>query len=155
MANELHSHALAQSTTEVRPESSSSTNMAEEMSISWSDDLSSPTDPHRIPWELSLFTLEGHPEASPNSQTTSHSGAQMGQEHIRAEFDAPLSAAFEGTPSLADSFSSVDSDGMPTNPRAAKSVIPSSPSRIPKADSVRYTDRVKPNAGAARAEEEK
>lgn len=121
MAAEPHSHTSAQPTTDIRPESSSSANMAEQISVTWSEDLSSPTASHKLPWELSLFSFDSQPEGSPNPLTTPHSGAQMGQDHIQAEYDVPLSAGFEGTPSLADSFSSVDSEGMPTNPRTTKS----------------------------------
>ncbi|KAL2108040.1 hypothetical protein VUR80DRAFT_4340 [Thermomyces stellatus] len=121
MDSQSHSLGLVPFTAEPHSEFSSSTDVPEQISITWSEDSSSPAASHKMPWEQPLFSLENHLKQSPSASATSQRAARAGPDQAPTEYEAsPPSAGFEGTPSFAGSFSSVESDAAPANSKATK-----------------------------------
>lgn len=92
------------------------------VSVDWSEESSSPSiAPHSNRYmDLPVFSLDENMEAA--STTVSSGEPNFDEDRLRVELETRISAKLGGTPSLADSFSSVDSDGLPSSSKKSKSM---------------------------------
>lgn len=69
--------------------------------------------------------MGSHPEMPSSYLTPSSSAFQTTEDLVPVEGETSRSMGFDGTPSLADSFSSAESDPLPAMPKKIKSMTPS------------------------------